>query len=119
MPRIKRGVKAHYRHKKILKLAKGYVGARSKIYRVSKQAVIKSHQYAYRDRRQKKRNFRSIWIIRINAYTRIHGMNYNSFINGLKKAKIYINRKILANLIMVDKTASLELIEKSKNALLI
>ena len=87
MPRVKRGVVAHRRHKKILKQAKGYYGARSRIFRVAKQAVIKAGQYAYRDRRQKKRTFRSLWIARINAASRANGLNYSRFIAGLKKSR--------------------------------
>ena len=87
MPRVKRGVVAHRRHKKILKQAKGYYGARSRIFRVAKQAVIKAGQYAYRDRRQKKRTFRSLWIARINAASRANGLNYSRFIAGLKKRR--------------------------------
>jgi ribosomal protein L20 len=88
MPRVKRGVTAHRRHKKILKQAKGYYGARSRIFRVAKQAVIKAGQYAYRDRRQRKRQFRALWITRINAQARANGITYSQFINGLKKANI-------------------------------
>lgn len=105
MARVKRGVTAHRRHKKILKLAKGYYGARSRIYRVAKQAVIKAGQYAYRDRRQRKRTFRALWIARINAGAREHGMSYSVFMNGLKRANIEIDRKMLADLAVADKPA--------------
>ncbi len=90
MPRVKRGVQARARHKKLLNEAKGYYGARSRIYRVAKQAVIKAAQYAYRDRRQNKRNFRALWIVRINAGARLHGLSYSRLMNGLKKANISI-----------------------------
>ena len=100
MPRIKRGVTAHRKHKKVLKAAKGYYGARSRIYRVAKQAVTKAGQYAYRDRKNKKRLFRSLWITRINAAARLHGLSYSELINKLKLKKIEINRKVLADLAM-------------------
>ncbi len=93
MPRVKRGVVARARHKKVLKQAKGYYGARSRIYRVAKQAVIKAGQYAYRDRRQRKRQFRALWIARINAGARSCGLSYSRFMNGLKKASIGLDRK--------------------------
>jgi large subunit ribosomal protein L20 len=117
MPRVKRGVTAHARHKKVLKKAKGYYGARSRVYRVAKQAVIKAGQYAYRDRRQKKRQFRALWIVRINAAAHEHGLSYSRFINGLKKAAIEIDRKVLADLAVQDKTAFAALVEKSRAAL--
>ena len=100
MARVKRGVVAHARHKKILKLAKGYKGARSKVYRVAKQAVIKAGQYAYIGRKQRKRQFRSLWITKINAAARLNNMSYSQFMNQLKKADISINRKMLADLAM-------------------
>ena len=100
MARVKRGVVAHARHKKILKLAKGYKGARSKVYRVAKQAVIKAGQYAYIGRKQRKRQFRSLWITKINAAARQNNMSYRQFMNQLKKANININRKMLADLAM-------------------
>ena len=100
MARVKRGVVAHARHKKILKLAKGYKGARSKVYRVAKQAVIKAGQYAYIGRKQRKRQFRSLWITKINAAARQNNMSYSPFMNHLKKADININRKMLADLAM-------------------
>ena len=98
MPRVKRGVTAHARHKKVIKLAKGYRGARKNVYRVATQAVAKAGQYAYRDRRAKKRNFRALWIQRINAAARLHDMTYSQFINGLKKAGIDLDRKVLADI---------------------
>ena len=105
MPRVKRGVTAHARHKKVLKQAKGYYGARSKVYRVAKQAVIKAGQYAYRDRRQKKREFRALWIVRINAGVREYGLTYNRFMHGLKLAAINLNRKALADMAVYEKDA--------------
>lgn len=117
MPRVKRGVTAHKRHKKVLKAAKGYYGARSRVYRVANQAVIKAGQYAYRDRRQRKRQFRAIWIQRINAEARVSGLSYSQFINGLKKASIGIDRKILADIAVFDKVAFASFVEKAKAAL--
>ncbi len=109
MPRVKRGVTARARHKKVLKQAKGYYGARSRVYRVAKQAVIKAGQYAYRDRRQRKRQFRALWIVRINAAAREFGLSYSRFIDGLKKASVEIDRKVLADLAVRDKEAFAEL----------
>ncbi len=103
MARVKRGVTARKRHKKILKLAKGYYNARRKVYRVAKQAVIKAGQYAYRDRKQRKRQFRALWIARINAAARINGLSYSRFINGLKKANVSLDRKVLADMAVHDK----------------
>ncbi|MDU5044952.1 MAG: 50S ribosomal protein L20 [Enterobacter roggenkampii] len=117
MARVKRGVIARRRHKKILKLAKGYYGARSRVFRVAKQAVIKAGQYAYRDRRQRKRQFRQLWIARINAAARQNGISYSKFINGLKKASVEIDRKILADIAVFDKVAFTALVEKAKAAL--
>ncbi len=117
MPRVKRGVTAHARHKKVLKLAKGYYGARSRSYKTAKQAVIKAGQYAYRDRRQRKRQFRALWIIRINAAAREHGLSYSLFIAGLKKAAIEVDRKVLADLAMHQKAAFGALVEQAKSAL--
>ncbi|MBN1684985.1 MAG: 50S ribosomal protein L20 [Gammaproteobacteria bacterium] len=117
MARVKRGVTAHKRHKKILKLAKGYYGARSKVYRAAKQQVIKSGQYAYRDRKQRKRQFRALWIIRINAAAREFGLSYSRFINGLKKAQIEVDRKVLADLAIFDKASFGKLAEAAKAAL--
>jgi large subunit ribosomal protein L20 len=109
MPRVKRGVTARARHKKVLKQAKGYYGARSRVYRVAKQAVIKAGQYAYRDRRQRKRQFRALWIARINAAAREFGLSYSRFISGLNKASVAIDRKVLADLAVRDKEAFAEL----------
>lgn len=117
MPRVKRGVTARARHKKVLDKAKGYYGARSRVFRVAKQAVIKAEQYAYRDRRNKKRVFRALWIIRINAAARQFDLSYSKFMNGLKKAHIDIDRKILADLAVADKTAFAALAEQAKTAL--
>ena len=114
MARVKRSVTARARHKKVLKAAKGYYGARSRVYRVAKQAVIKAGQYAYRDRRQKKRQFRNLWIVRINAGARENGISYSQLINGLKKAEIVIDRKILADLAMNDKLAFAGIVEQAK-----
>jgi large subunit ribosomal protein L20 len=109
MPRVKRGVTARARHKKVLKQAKGYYGARSRVYRVAKQAVIKAGQYAYRDRRQRKRQFRALWIVRINAAAREFGLSYSRFIAGLNKAQVAIDRKVLADIAVRDKEAFAEL----------
>ncbi|QFY42512.1 50S ribosomal protein L20 [Candidatus Methylospira mobilis] len=114
MPRVKRGVTAHARHKKVLKLAKGYYGARSRVYRVAKQAVIKAGQYAYRDRRQRKRQFRALWIARINAAARECGLSYSRFIDGLKKAAIDLDRKVLADMAVYDKDAFAALVKLVK-----
>ena len=103
MSRVKRGVVSRRRHKKILKQAKGYYGARSRVFRVAKQAVIKAAQYSYRDRRQRKRHFRSLWITRINAGCRLHSLTYSRFINGLKKANIILDRRILSDIAIHDK----------------
>jgi large subunit ribosomal protein L20 len=117
MPRVKRGVTAHARHKKTLKLAKGYYGARSRVYRVAKQAVTKAGQYAFRDRRVKKRDFRALWIVRINAQSRAEGMTYSQFIAGLKKAGIGLDRRVMADIAVHDKPAFAALVEKAKAAL--
>jgi len=117
MPRVKRGVVARARHKKVLKQAKGYYGARSRIYRVAKQAVIKAGQYAYRDRRQRKRQFRALWIARINAGARSCGLSYSRFMNGLKKASIGLDRKVLADIAVFDKAAFSELVVTAKSNL--
>jgi large subunit ribosomal protein L20 len=114
MPRIKRGTVARKRRKKILKLAKGYYGAKSKLFRVANQQVMKSLMYAYRDRRQVKRDFRKLWIARINAAARIDGMSYSRFISGLKKADVQINRKVLADLAVNDKAAFARLVELAR-----
>lgn len=114
MPRVKRGVTAHAKHKKIIDQAKGYSGRRKNVFRVAKQAVTKAGQYAYRDRRQRKRQFRSLWIARINAEARNNGLSYSRFIDGLKKATIEVDRKVLAELAVFDKTAFGALAEQAK-----
>ena len=117
MPRVKRGVTAHARHKKVLAKAKGYYGARSKIYRVAKQAVIKAGQYAYRDRRQRKRQFRVLWIARINAAARENGLSYSRMIDGLNKANVEVDRKVLADIAVFDAAGFSVLAEKAKASL--
>ncbi|HEC58543.1 hypothetical protein LCGC14_1586750 [marine sediment metagenome] len=117
MPRVKRGVVAHARHKKVIDQAKGYQGRRKNVYRVAVQAVTKAGQYAYRDRRQKKRTFRTLWIARINAGARECGMSYSRMINGLKRANIVIDRKVLADIAMHDSAAFAVIAEKAKAAL--
>ena len=117
MPRVKRGVTAHARHKKILKQAKGYSGRRKNVYRAAKQAVIKAGQYAYRDRKQRKRQFRALWIVRINAAARENGLSYSRFMNGLGKAEVTVDRKILADLAVHDKAAFAALAAQAKAAL--
>ncbi|MBL1140665.1 MAG: 50S ribosomal protein L20 [Proteobacteria bacterium] len=117
MPRVKRGVTAHAKHKKIIDQAKGYSGRRKNVFRVAKQAVTKAGQYAYRDRRQRKRQFRSLWIARINAEARNNGLSYSRFINGLSKASIEVDRKVLAELAVFDKAAFGALAEQAKSSL--
>ncbi len=117
MARVKRGVTAKSRHKKVLAEAKGYYGARSKLYKTAKQAVIKAGQYAYRDRRAKKREFRRLWITRINAAARLNGLSYSRFMDGLNKADIDIDRKVLADLAVHDAAAFSALAEKAKASL--
>lgn len=117
MARVKRGVTARKKHKKVLAKAKGYQGARSRVYRSAKQAVIKAEQYAYRDRKQRKRVFRALWIARINAGARENGISYSRFIAGLKKAEIDIDRKILSDIAIFDKEAFGKIVEKAKTAL--
>ena len=117
MARVKRGVVARRSHKKILKAAKGYYGARSRVFRVAKQAVIKAGQYAYRDRRVKKRNFRALWITRINAQSRAEGMSYSRLIAGLKRAQIDLDRRVLADLAIHDKAAFAVVVARAKEAL--
>ncbi|WP_343184123.1 50S ribosomal protein L20 [Buchnera aphidicola (Ceratovacuna keduensis)] len=114
MTRIKRGVIARARHKKVLKKAKGYYGARSRIYRVANQAVIKASQYSYRDRRQKKRQFRKLWISRINAESRLYNLSYSNFLYGLKISNIIINRKILSEIAIYNKNLFKNLILEVK-----
>jgi large subunit ribosomal protein L20 len=117
MARIKRGVTAHARHKKLLKLAKGYYGARRKVFRVAKQAVTKAAQYAYIGRKQRKRQFRSLWITRINAAARINGLSYSRFMNGVLKANIKLDRKALADIAIHDAAAFAKIAEQAKSAL--
>ena len=117
MARVKRGVIAHRRHKKILGKAKGYYNARRKVFRVAKQAVTKAHQYAYIGRKRKKRDFRSLWIVRINAGARQFGLSYSRLMNGLKKADITVDRKVLADIAVHDIAAFGALAEKAKGAL--
>ena len=117
MARIKGGLSAKKRHKKILKLAKGYIGARSKQYRVAKQSVMKALDYAYIGRKNKKRDFRRLWITRISAAAKLNGMNYSQFMNGLKKAGVDINRKMLSEIAIADPAAFTQLVETAKAAL--
>ena len=117
MPRVKRGVTARARHKKVLDQAKGFRGRRSSVFRIAKEAVMKAGQYQYRDRRQKKREFRRLWIARINAAARETGMTYSVLMNGLKKASIDIDRKVLADLAVFDKAAFFKIVEQAKASL--
>ena len=117
MPRVKRGVTARARHKKIISLAKGYRGRRGNVFRIAKEAVMKAGQYAYRDRRNKKREFRALWITRINAGAREAGLTYSQFMAGLKKAAIDIDRKVLADLAVLDKPAFSRIVEQAKASL--
>ena len=117
MPRVKRGVTARARHKKVLEQAKGYRGRRKNVYRIAKEAVMRAGQYAYRDRRNKKRDFRSLWITRINAGTRELGVTYSQFMAGLKKAGIDVDRKVLADLAVFDKPAFGKIVEQAKASL--
>ncbi len=117
MPRVKRGVTAHAKHKKVLAKAKGYYGARSKIFRVAKQAIIKAGQYAYRDRRQRKRQFRVLWIARINAAARENGLSYSRMIDGLNKANVEVDRKVLADIAVFDAAGFSVLAEKARASL--
>lgn len=117
MPRVKGGVTAHARHKKVLKEAKGFRGRRGNVFRVAKQAVMKAGQYAYRDRRNKKRTFRALWITRINAAVRAEGMTYSVFIAGLRKAAIDLDRKVLADMAVNDKAGFKVVVEQAKAAL--
>ncbi len=114
MPRVKRGVVAHAKHKKVLKAAKGFRGRRGNVFKVAKEAVMKAGQYAYRDRRQRKRQFRALWIARINAGARENGLSYSVFMNGLKKAAIEIDRKVLADLAVADKVAFAQIVGQVK-----
>ncbi len=114
MPRVKRGNVARKRRKKILKMARGYYANKSKLFKVANQQVMKSLQYAYRDRRQRKRDFRRLWITRINAAARAHGLSYSRFLNGLKNAGVGVNRKMLADMAVNDKESFGELAQKAK-----
>ncbi|MCX7946735.1 MAG: 50S ribosomal protein L20 [Hydrogenophilus sp.] len=117
MPRVKRGVTARARHKKVLAQAKGFRGRRKNVYRVAKQAVMKALQYAYRDRRQRKRQFRALWITRINAAAREFGLTYSELMNGLKRAAVEVDRKVLADLAVTDRAAFGALVEKARACL--
>ena len=117
MPRVKRGVIARASHKKVLEKAKGFRGRRGNVFRIANEAVMRAGQYAYRDRRNKKRVFRALWITRINAAVREHGMSYSVFMNGLKKAEIAVDRKILADIAVFDKPAFTKFVEKAKASL--
>jgi large subunit ribosomal protein L20 len=117
MPRVKRGVTARARHKKVIDLAKGYRGRRKNVYRIAKEAVMKAGQYAYRDRRQRKRQFRTLWIARINAAAREQGLSYSVFMNGLKKAAIQIDRKVLSDIAIFDKAAFAQIVVQAKASL--
>ena len=117
MARVKRGVTAKARHKKVLAEAKGYYGARSKLFKTAKQAVIKAGQYEYRDRRQRKRQFRALWITRINAAARLHGMSYSQLINGLNKADVDVDRKMLADIAVHDADAFGAIVAQARAAL--
>ncbi len=115
MPRVKRGVTAHAKHKKVIDAAKGYRGRRGNVFRIAKEAVMKAGQYAYRDRRQRKRTFRALWIARINAAIREHGLSYSVFMNGLKRAAIEVDRKVLADLAVTDKVAFAQIAKQVKS----
>jgi len=117
MPRVKRGVTARARHKKVIDQAKGYRGRRKNVYRIAKEAVMRAGQYAYRDRRNRKRDFRALWITRINAGARGAGLTYSQFMAGLKKAAIEIDRKVLADLAVFDKAAFARIVEQAKASL--
>ena len=117
MPRVKRGVTARAAHKKVLARAKGFRGRRKNVFRIANEAVMRAGQYAYRDRRNKKRDFRSLWITRINAAVREHGLSYSVFMNGLKKAEITVDRKVLADIAVLDKPAFAKFVEKAKATL--
>jgi large subunit ribosomal protein L20 len=117
VPRVKRGVTARARHKKVLEQAKGFRGRRKNVFRVAKQAVMKAGQYAYRDRRRRKRDFRALWIARINAAARECGLSYSAFMNGLKKASIDLDRKVLADLAVFDRAAFEKIATQAKASL--
>ena len=117
MPRVKRGVTSRASHKKVIARAKGFRGRRNNVFRIANEAVMRAGQYAYRDRRNKKRDFRSLWITRINAAVREHGLSYSVFMNGLKKAAITVDRKVLADIAVLDKPAFTKFVEKAKATL--
>ncbi len=117
MPRVKRGVTSRASHKKVIARAKGFRGRRNNVFRIANEAVMRAGQYAYRDRRNKKRDFRSLWITRINAAVREHGLSYSVFMNGLKKAAIVVDRKVLADIAVLDKPAFTKFVEKAKAGL--
>lgn len=117
MPRVKRGVIARAAHKKVLNAAKGFRGRRKNVFRIANEAVMRAGQYAYRDRRNRKRDFRALWITRINAAAREHGMSYSVFMNGLKKAEIAVDRKVLADIAVLDKAAFAKFVEKARASL--
>ncbi len=117
MPRVKRGVTSRASHKKVIARAKGFRGRRNNVFRIANEAVMRAGQYAYRDRRNKKRDFRSLWITRINAAVREHGLSYSVFMNGLKKAAIVVDRKVLADIAVLDKPAFAKFVEKAKASL--
>jgi large subunit ribosomal protein L20 len=117
MPRVKRGVTARASHKKVIARAKGFRGRRGNVFRIANEAVMRAGQYAYRDRRRKKRDFRALWITRINAAAREHGLSYSAFMNGLRKAAIAIDRKVLADIAVLDKPAFTKFVEKAKASL--
>lgn len=117
MPRVKRGVTSRASHKKVIARAKGFRGRRNNVFRIANEAVMRAGQYAYRDRRNKKRDFRSLWITRINAAVREHGLSYSVFMNGLKKAAIVVDRKVLADIAVMDKPAFTRFVEKAKASL--
>ena len=117
MPRVKRGVTAHAAHKKVIKRAKGFRGRRGNVFRIANEAVMRAGQYAYRDRRRKKRDFRSLWIVRINAAVRELGLSYSAFMNGLKKAQVEVDRKVLADLAVADKPAFAQFVDKARASL--
>jgi len=117
MPRVRRGVTAKARHNKVISRAKGYRGVRKNVFRVANQAVMKAEQYAYRDRRQRKRQFRALWIVRINAAARVHDLSYSRFIDGLGRANISLDRKVLADMAVNDQVAFAVLAERAKAAL--
>jgi large subunit ribosomal protein L20 len=117
MPRVKRGVTARAAHKKVLAKAKGFRGRRRNVFRIANEAVMRAGQYAYRDRRNRKREFRALWIARINAAAREHGMSYSVFMNGLKKAAVEVDRKVLADIAVLDKSAFGKFVERAKAGL--